>query len=116
MAIDVKFQRQAMLEKGCREEVEVSQEVLTVIDASPCGQAGTVVEQIEQWVVASVMMCKPRMRRGIQLPKRSDFEALPAASGCQGPRFERFVSQPMSQGPAADSSWVNIVIEATKDL
>ena len=110
MAIDVKFQRQAMLEKSCREEIEVSQEVLAMIDASAGGQAGTVVEQIEQWVVALVVVSKPSVRRGIELPESADLEALPAASGCSGSSFERLMSQTMSQGPAADSSWIDFVI------
>ena len=78
VAIDVKFQGQAMLGESGGQEVEVSEQVFTVIDRGSGADARAVIQQIQERIMFSVAG-EPAMRRGVELPERADFQALPAA-------------------------------------
>ena len=106
VAIHIKFQRQSMLGEGGGEEVEVSQEVFGVINFGAGANAGTVIQQIEQRIVSFVAW-EPTVRRGIQLPERTDLETLPAADGSGWAAWRRGVGQMVGEGPPADGGRVD---------
>ena len=80
VAIAIKFAGQTVLGKGGGQEVEVSEQIPGVINGGSRADARAVIQEGEQRTV-SFISGEPAMRRGIQLPARADFQALPAAPG-----------------------------------
>ena len=81
MAIDVEFEWQAVFAEGVGEEVQIGQQVFAVKDARPRAEAGAVVEEIQEGILAAMVMCEPRVRCGVELPEGTQLEALPSTSG-----------------------------------
>ena len=113
VAVDVKFERQAVFDKGGGEEVEVGQEIFRVIDRGPGADPGAVIQQIQQWIMAFVPG-EPPVRGGVQLPQRADFEALPAARGGGWTGLGQRVRQAMCQRPAPDSGRIQGQVQAAE--
>lgn len=84
VTIHVEFQRQAVLHKGTREEIEVSQEVFLPVDVRAGAEPGAIVQQVQPQIVPWVAG-EPAVGRGIQLPECPALEALPAAGRSGGP-------------------------------
>ncbi len=76
VTIHVEFQRQAVLHKGTREEIEVSQEVFLPVDVRAGAEPGAIVQQVQPQIVPWVAG-EPAVGRGIQLPE------CPALRPCQ---------------------------------
>jgi hypothetical protein len=116
MAVDVEFEGQAVLQKGRRQEVEVGEQVLAVEDPGARAEAGAVVEQIKERILATMVMLEPGVRRGVQLPESAHLEALPATGRRGGPRGGTLVSQAVSECPASDGGWIELEVETAEDL
>ena len=74
VAIDVETQREAVEEKGARQEIEVSQEGLGRVDLRADATATAIVEHVEQRQHGAIG--PPAMRCGVELPERADLAAL----------------------------------------
>ena len=111
VAIDIKFQRQAVFEEGGGEEVKVSQQVFAVIDGGPGADARAVIEQIQERIIFRVAG-EPAMGCGIKLPERPDLQALPTAHGSGRARGWQGMSQTLGDGPAADGGGIDEVAQA----
>ena len=70
MVVDVEGERQAVGEKGGREEVEVSEEIFAFIKPGADAQAAAIIEHVEQREEIRVMR-KETVRSGIELPESS---------------------------------------------
>lgn len=77
MAIDIKFEWQAMFNESGGKKVKIGEQVFGVIDFGASADAGAIVQQIKQRIV-SFIAWEPTVRSGVQLPERADLEALPA--------------------------------------
>ena len=106
--IDVNFQRQPILDECGRQEVEVSQELLVLVDFGADKEAAAIVEHVDH---GKELWCagKPGMRGGVKLPEFSDLAALPAFDWSLGPVVGSGVGQAVLDSPAADLSPVQRV-------
>jgi len=71
VAIDVKFEGQAVFEEGGREEVKVGEQLFAVIDGGPGADARAVIKQIQERIIFEVAR-ETAMGRGVELPERAD--------------------------------------------
>lgn len=78
VAIHIECERQAVFGAGGGEEVEVSEQILGVINRGPGADARAVIEEIQERIMFPVAG-EPAVGRGVELPERADFQALPAA-------------------------------------
>jgi len=104
-----------MLGESGGQEVEVSEQVFAVINRGSGADARAVIEQIQEGIMFSVAG-EPAVRGGVELPKRADFQALPAAHRGGRARCGEGVSQMMSQGPAAHGGGVDPDAQAAVDF
>lgn len=77
MAIDVKFEWQAMFHESGGKEVKVGEQVFGVINLGARADTGAIIQQIEQRIVSFVAW-EPTVGSGVELPECADLEALPA--------------------------------------
>ncbi len=110
VAVHVKFQRQAVLGEGGGQEVEVGEQILGVINGGPGADARAVIEQVEERIV-SFVAGEPAMGRGVELPERADFQALPAADRGGRTRGREGMSQVLRDGPAAHGGGIDEVAQ-----
>ena len=115
VAIDIKFQRQTVFGEGGGEEVEVCEQIFAVINGGSGADAGAIIQQIQEGIVFRVAR-KPAVGRGIELPERADFEALPAAPRGGWARGREGVSELMSEGPAAHGGRIDLDAQAAEDF
>jgi hypothetical protein len=115
VAIDVKFEWQAMFKESGGKEVKVGEQVFGVIDLGARANAGAIVQQIQEWVVSFVAR-KPPVRSGIELPECADFEALPAPDGSGFTPRGCGMGQIVGQGPSANGGWVDLKIETAMNF
>ena len=71
MAIDVKFEWQAMFHESGGKKVKVGEQVFGVINLGARADAGAIVQQIEQRIVSFVAW-EPTVGSGVQLPECAD--------------------------------------------
>ena len=69
-----------------------------MVDGGAGADAGAVIQQIQQWVMAFVIG-KPAVGCGVQLPERSRFEALPAPGRGRRAAGRLRMGQTVSHGP-----------------
>ena len=112
VTIDVEFERQPVFGKGGGEEVEVSEQIVVVINGGPGANARAVIQQIEERIIFPVAG-EPAVGRGIQLPERADLQALPAAQRSGRARRWQGMSQVLGDGPAAHGGGIEAEAQAT---
>jgi hypothetical protein len=115
VAIDIEFERQAVFAEGGREEVEVSEEIFAVIDGGSGADARAVIEEIKEGIMFFIAG-EPAVRRGIKLPERADFQALPATDRGGWARGGCGMRQLVGDGPAAHGGGINVETEAAVDF
>ncbi|TNC94765.1 MAG: hypothetical protein FD118_4209 [Rhodocyclaceae bacterium] len=115
VAVHIEFERQAMFGEGGGEEVKVSQEIFTVINGGASADARTVIEEIQQGIKFFVAG-EPAMGRGVQLPERADFQALPAADRGGRARRRSGMRQLMGEGPAAHGGGIDLEAQTAVDF
>ena len=113
VAIDVEFEWQAVLEEGGGEEVKVSEQIFAVIDGGSGADARTVIEQIQERIIFRVAG-EPAMGRGVELPERADFQALPAAHRGGRARAGQGMSQVLGEGPTADGGGIDALAQTAQ--
>ena len=111
VTIDLEFERQAVFGESGGEEVQVSEQIVVVINGGPGADARAVVEQIQERIIFPVAG-EPAMRRGIQLPERANLQALPAAHRSRRARHWQGMRQVLSDGPAAHGGRVEAEAQA----
>lgn len=114
VAINVEAQREAVEEKGAREEVEVGEERLGGIDLRADAAAAAIIEHVEQRVHGA--LGPPAMGRGVELPKRADLAALPAAHGRLGFACGLGRGEAVKAGETADGGGIEVEAEAAHYL
>ena len=115
VAVHIEFERQAVFGEGGGEEVKVSEEIFTVINGGPGADARTIIEEVQQGIMFFIAG-EPAVGRGVELPERTDFEALPAADRGGRARSWGGMRQLVGDGPAAHRSRVNVETEAAVDF
>ena len=108
--IDIDFQRQATLDEGGGQEIQVGQEEFPFIDFRAGENATAVVEHVDHWKQVGAVG-KPRVGRGIQLPEFPDPAALPTLDRSRWAAVGFGVGEVVFNGPATDLSTVDF--EAT---
>lgn len=116
VAIDIKFEREAMLTKGGRKEVEVGEEIFRVVQAGTGAEPGAIVDEVQERIKASVVVKEPRVWRGIELPEGTEFEGLPAASGGFGAWPRDIMGEAVGEGPATNARRIDLKLKAAKKL
>lgn len=101
LAVHIKFERETVFGKSGGQEIEIGQEIFRVVNRSPGTDPGTVIQQVEQGILALVAG-KPPVRGGVQLPQRSGFKALPAACGGRRAWLGERMRQVVLHRPAPD--------------
>jgi len=115
VVVDVEFQGQTMFAEGSGQEAQVSQEVFPVEDLGAGADAGTVIQQIQEGILA-VDAREPGMRGGVQLPEGADLEALPASEGRRGVAGGRGMSQAVGSSPTPHGGGIQPDVQTTLDL
>ena len=115
MVIDIEGQRQAVLAKGGRKEVEMSWEVFALVDASSGDQAAMVIDESQKRRLA-LLAREPAMRRGIVLPELADVLDLPAADRARWIFARADWSQTLTQSPSADRGAMQGEVMAAEHL
>ena len=95
-----------MLGEGGGQEVEVGEQIFVVIDGGPGADARAVIQQIQEGIVFLVAG-EPAVRRGVELPERADFQALPAAGRGGRTRGRERMSQVLRDGPTAHGGGID---------
>ena len=115
MVVHVKGQGQSVGLEGARQEIEVSQEVFSFVEAGARVVTRGVVEQIEQALLAGISR-QPGVRAGVVLPERAQIADLPAFDGL-GRGFVAGVGREfVLDGPAADAGAVGFKLEAAEQF
>ncbi len=115
VAIDVEFQWQAMLDESGGQKIEVRRQIFGVVNFSARADAGTIIQQVQQGIMALVAW-EPAMRGGIQLPKSAHLEALPATEGSRLTSRRCRMSQGVGDGPAAHCGRVHLNAQTAMNL
>jgi hypothetical protein len=114
VAIDVEAQRKTVGEKGAREEVEVGEERFGGIDLNADAAAAAIIEHIEPREHGAIG--PPAMGRGVELPKRADLGALPAAHRRLWLARGLGRGEVVAAGKAADGGGIEREAEAAQDF
>lgn len=107
--IDIDFQRQAILDEGGRQEIQVGQEQLAFIDFRAGENAAAVIEHIDHRKEAGAVG-EPRVGRGIQLPELPNAVALPTLDRSRWALVGFGVGEVVGHGPAADLSPIDLEV------
>lgn len=107
--IDIDFQRQATLDEGGGQEIQVGQEQLPFIDFRAGENAAAVIEHIDHRKEAGAVG-EPRVGRGIQLPELPNAVALPTLDRSRWAMVGFGVGEVVGHGPAADLSPIDLEV------
>jgi hypothetical protein len=115
MVIDIEGQRQAVLAKGGREEVQMGRKVFALVDAGSGDQAAMVIDEPQERRLA-LLAREPAMGRGVVLPELADVLDLPTADWPRRILAGTQWSQTLSQSPSADRGAMQGEVMAAEHL
>ena len=107
--IDIDFQRQATLDEGGGQEIQVGQEEFPFIDFRAGENAAAVVEHIDHGKQVGAVG-EPGVGRSIQLPEFPNTAALPTLDRSRGAAVGFGVGEVVFHGPAADLSPIDVEV------
>jgi len=113
--IDIDFQRQAILDEGGGQEIQIGQEQFPLIDFGAGENTAAVIEHVDHGKQAGVVG-KPRVGRGIQLPEFTDAAALPTFDRGPYPVVGLGVGEVVFNGPAANLSSIDLEVALAEHL
>ena len=115
MKIDIDFQRQATLDEGGGQEIQVGQEEFPFIDFRAGENAAAVIEHVEHRKEAGAVG-EPGMGRGIQLPELPNAVALPTLDQGRWAMVGFWVGEVAGHSPAADLSPIDLEMTFAEHL
>src|ERR1019366_4827201 len=107
--IDIDFQRQATLDEGGGQEIQVGQEEFPFIDFRASENAAAVIEHIDHRKAVGAVG-EPGVGRGIQLPEFPNATALPTLDRSRWAMVGFGVGEVVFHGPAADLSPIDLEV------
>lgn len=113
--IDVDLQRQAILDEGGGQEIQIGQQEFPFIDFGAGENPAAVIEHIDHGKEAR-RVGEPRVGRGIQLPELTNAAALPTLDRSRCAAVGPGVSEVICDGPATNLSPVDFEVAFTKHL
>ena len=107
--ININFQRQPVIDKGGRQEIQISQEPFALIDFGAGKDTAAIIEHVDHGKELRGVG-EPLARRGIQLPEFTDLAALPTFDRSVWTAVRLGVGEVVGEGPAADLSPVQTIV------